>query len=322
MITGTTEHPKFLELAAELDIMPCYVAGILECLWNFTRGFCPQGNVGRFTDRAIARGLGYEGDAKKLIAALVNARWIDVSTEHRLIIHDWPDHCGLATHGKLARARLMFANGATPDVQSLHSSERTAFKEWLKTQELGTSTEKNEELPAPIPGRPLVRPLVSPRTTTSSRATRTRGTPPVVVAPSDPPTEPDPEPDPPAEAAASTIAQVLAAHTLDPKPPPLAILAQVIAAANGVSPADISQAIAAHCKRRHFRADSYGFWPGFVSEAVAKFKLAPEKPVCPKCRGHGVIYLPPPDDATTADIDAGKYQKPCSCQPKTAGAKA
>ena len=114
MIRGTTQHPKFLILRDLLGASQCMVAGVLELLWHVTATYCPEGNIGKFKDEALAAAIGYDGDPSALIAALVKTGWLDEHPVHRLLVHDWPDHADAETHQELARAGKVFANGAPP----------------------------------------------------------------------------------------------------------------------------------------------------------------------------------------------------------------
>lgn len=92
MKRGTPRHPKVDELALRLD-SPRYVAvGLLEMLWHFTAEFCHAGDVGRFSDDAIAKALCWDGASTVLVSCLVDAGWLDRCACHRLRVHDWPDH--------------------------------------------------------------------------------------------------------------------------------------------------------------------------------------------------------------------------------------
>lgn len=93
MKRGTPDHPKTYDLAAELGIDRWGAVGILECLWHFTSHFAKRGDIGRRSNQAIARGIGWTGDADRLIEALVSTGWVDRCRCHRLRIHDWPEHC-------------------------------------------------------------------------------------------------------------------------------------------------------------------------------------------------------------------------------------
>lgn len=111
------EHPKTLRLATLLSTpeRPCDVAealGILEALCNhFAPRFCPQGNVGKFSDQEIALGCGSTRDAHTLIAALRTAGWLDAHEEHRLLIHDWHEHADELVRKKLKYSGLRFLTG-------------------------------------------------------------------------------------------------------------------------------------------------------------------------------------------------------------------
>jgi hypothetical protein len=106
MKRGTAEHPKVLSLMAELKI-PLYSAcGLLELLWHFAAKYCVQGDVGRFNDKAIAKALGWRGDAQKLLSALVECGWLDRDNAHRLLIHDWQDHADQTVQRVVAKRNL------------------------------------------------------------------------------------------------------------------------------------------------------------------------------------------------------------------------
>lgn len=87
------DHPKFTELQEALEQPKGAVLGWLECLWHFTAKFTPQGNVGKYSDKQIERWLEWDGETGELIRCLVKCGWVDESDQHRLIVHDWHDHC-------------------------------------------------------------------------------------------------------------------------------------------------------------------------------------------------------------------------------------
>jgi hypothetical protein len=68
------------------------LAGLLERLWQATAKDAPRGDIGRFTDDEIAEAVGWLGDAASLLAVLIDEGWLDRSSTHRLLVHDWPDH--------------------------------------------------------------------------------------------------------------------------------------------------------------------------------------------------------------------------------------
>lgn len=96
-------HPKVYDLAARLGCDRPSALGYLTLLWDFAGEVSPQGDVGKWADTAIASACDWRGAPDEYIAALVGARWLDVSEVHRLIVHDWPDHCEDFVRAKLKR---------------------------------------------------------------------------------------------------------------------------------------------------------------------------------------------------------------------------
>ncbi len=104
----TLRHPKTLDLAARLGVDRPTALGILTLLWDFTAEIAIQGDVGKWPNGAIARACDYMGDHDAFIRNLIDARWLDEHPEHRLIIHDWPDHCERWVKAKLKALELNF----------------------------------------------------------------------------------------------------------------------------------------------------------------------------------------------------------------------
>lgn len=86
-------HPKLLHFASLLDITRPTAIGHLELLWAFTAEMAPAGNLGKWPDGAIARACEWMGDPAAFVDALLQARLLDQHPEHRVIVHDWVDHC-------------------------------------------------------------------------------------------------------------------------------------------------------------------------------------------------------------------------------------
>ena len=111
MKRGTPEHPKTVRLSRILEIEQWGAVGILEALWHFCARYAIQGDVGRWSNQEIADGLGWHGrhgTADQLIAALVQSRWLDECQTHRLIVHDWADHCDESCRKTLKNRGLSF----------------------------------------------------------------------------------------------------------------------------------------------------------------------------------------------------------------------
>ena len=62
-------------------------------LWHFTDDFTPRGDIGKYSDDVIARACGWEESPEKLIRSLIDSKWLDANSQHRLLVHDWHEHC-------------------------------------------------------------------------------------------------------------------------------------------------------------------------------------------------------------------------------------
>jgi hypothetical protein len=135
MKRGSTEHPKMKELAAALRL-PLYAAvGIIETLYHWASKYALRGDVGKWTNEAIATGIGWSGDADELIAALVKTRWLDeVSPEFRLVIHDITDHADDVWRRCLENADLSFWNGEPPRKYNIQKKKTKVVRNSSKTR--------------------------------------------------------------------------------------------------------------------------------------------------------------------------------------------
>ena len=103
------DHPKTLDLCARLDKDLPSVIGHLELLWAFTAQKAHRGDIGKWPDGAIARSAHWNGNATEFVKALTDAGFLDHSDQHRLLVHDWPDHCPRWVTSKLTRSGDDFA---------------------------------------------------------------------------------------------------------------------------------------------------------------------------------------------------------------------
>lgn len=134
MKRGALDHPKTLELNARLNESLRATWGLLEALVHYTNKYAPAGDIGKWTDASIAKGLGWDGDPAELIAALVETRWLETGVPGvRLLVHDWPEHADDAVHAQLARAGRLFADGSLPKLTRLTAEERKKCAEKLQT---------------------------------------------------------------------------------------------------------------------------------------------------------------------------------------------
>jgi hypothetical protein len=123
--------------------------GTLELLWHFTAAYTPAGDVGRYTDVAIADGIGWKGDPGKLVVDLAGAGFLEPCADARYLVHDWPEHCDDAVHMKLARELRTFADGTEPRQNRLSRKERAALEEKRTGRAHTVRTESAPPRPAP-----------------------------------------------------------------------------------------------------------------------------------------------------------------------------
>lgn len=114
--------------AAGVPHVEAVARGVLDGLWDLTARHAMPGDIGKFSDARIARGAGWDGDPGWLIETLVGIGWLDLHSEHRLLVHDWPEHADDGVHRAMARARLYFADGTPPKWRRLNKDERPAAR--------------------------------------------------------------------------------------------------------------------------------------------------------------------------------------------------
>jgi len=109
MKAGTESSIKFKRLKRRLSLPHWQVVGLLESLWSVTRQSAPRGDIGRFADEDIAASIEWDGDESELIATLVECGFLDRCGTHRLVVHDWADHCPTYIKGNLKNKGETFA---------------------------------------------------------------------------------------------------------------------------------------------------------------------------------------------------------------------
>ena len=90
---GLRDHPAFIDLVAELGSSPVMVDGLLHGLWATAYRVAEDGDLTRFTPRALARAAGWPGHGEQFVKALVDAGFLFYEGD-RLLIHDWYDWGG------------------------------------------------------------------------------------------------------------------------------------------------------------------------------------------------------------------------------------
>jgi hypothetical protein len=114
MKANTTDLIKFKKLQRKLEESVRGTVGLLEMLWAATAKNCPRGDVGKFSNEDIAIMVDWAGDPDKLVAALIECKWLDSCEQNRLVVHDWHEHCPMYVRGNMAKSNRTFAN-ATKD---------------------------------------------------------------------------------------------------------------------------------------------------------------------------------------------------------------
>lgn len=167
MKRGTPKHPKTVDLASRLKIPTYQAVGILECLWHFTAEFAPQGNIGKFTDAAIAGHIHWERPCRDLIDALISSKWVERHSTHRLIVHDWHEHADQTVKRYLEKHGLNFMQSQGVSRKS-RASTKLAFANENESadQELIAKTisrARTLPLPEPLPEpEPPAAPILVP----------------------------------------------------------------------------------------------------------------------------------------------------------------
>lgn len=117
-------HTKTKKLSRILKIPQYAAVGILECLWHAAANEAPCGDIGKLSDDDIALAIDWDREPKMLISALLEAGWLDVHKEYRLIVHDWPEHCEDTVDARVYRMGVTFADGSRPKGTKVGTRER------------------------------------------------------------------------------------------------------------------------------------------------------------------------------------------------------
>lgn len=152
------DHPKLARLIRRLGRGRLVAIGALELVWHFTARFAPSGAIGAYDDAEIEEWIGWDGPPGTLIESLCSSGWLDVDPTHRLLVHDWPDHCDDSVHATLARRRQYFADGTPPRLRGLYSHERAEATAYYQHQPLPPPPALPMDSPWPMPSTSLSSP--------------------------------------------------------------------------------------------------------------------------------------------------------------------
>ncbi len=110
---STPDSMKFKRLQRRLGESKRGTVGLLELLWIAALNNAKRGDIGRYTNEEIAIECDWEGDPDDLVDALIATGWLDESSEHRLVIHDWPQHAPRYVHAWIKSQNTEFAKSST-----------------------------------------------------------------------------------------------------------------------------------------------------------------------------------------------------------------
>jgi hypothetical protein len=155
---GTPDHPKTVHVQQLLGCLRHEVVGYLELLFHWTAKYSPRGDLGKWSDQAIADGVGWRGEPSALVAALVEAGWLDRDPQHRLLVHDWHEHADEAVKISLKRKGLeldaaFYRPGVTPRPAAGAPAEpcRDAVATVSRQRSDSVATASRPPLPEPLP---------------------------------------------------------------------------------------------------------------------------------------------------------------------------
>lgn len=86
-------HPKTKKLARLLGVSLPAAVGHLHYLWWWALDFAQDGVLDKYDAEDIADAMQWDGDADKLVEAMLSSGYID-RTDESLAIHDWRDYAG------------------------------------------------------------------------------------------------------------------------------------------------------------------------------------------------------------------------------------
>lgn len=149
-------HTKMKRLCRRLDLPVWQAVGLLESIWKLTESETPRGDIGRLSNEDIALAIDYRGNEDEMIEALVASEWLERDEEHRLIVHDWPDHCPDMVHIRLARTKQHFVRTVAPRLSRLGGKEREECAQFYAScaqtaQSVRTLCAPPIPIPIPIP---------------------------------------------------------------------------------------------------------------------------------------------------------------------------
>jgi hypothetical protein len=87
-------HPKTMKAARLARCSRKEVLIDLHYLWWWSLDYAESGDLTRFAHDELEAVMEWEGEPGLLVAALIDAGFLEVTEDHRLLIHDWAEHAG------------------------------------------------------------------------------------------------------------------------------------------------------------------------------------------------------------------------------------
>jgi hypothetical protein len=97
-------HPKTKRLARALQISLPTTVGHLHFLWWWATDYAQDGDLSKYANEDIADAMGWEGDAKEAVDALLHSGYLDQEQDGVLLLHDWHEYAGRLIEQRKAQA--------------------------------------------------------------------------------------------------------------------------------------------------------------------------------------------------------------------------
>lgn len=118
------DHPKTRKLMRILGVSKPTAIGHLHCLWWWALDYADDGRLSRYDALDIAIGAEWEGEPADLVAALVQAGFLDRDGD-TLTIHDWDDYAGKLVSRRRQNAQRMRDARAKHESSSMEDDPAT-----------------------------------------------------------------------------------------------------------------------------------------------------------------------------------------------------
>jgi hypothetical protein len=147
-------HPKSKRLKRKLNVSIHEVVGILHFFWHWAVKYAEDGDITKFSAEDIADAIQFDGDADKLINALIESGFVDEFEDGQRVIHDWFDYAGKLVLWRRKEAERLKGYRKSKKKDSVHSTneERTTYEpstdtvrtpEYSNSNSISNSNKKN-----------------------------------------------------------------------------------------------------------------------------------------------------------------------------------